>query len=120
MSKKGAGKYRKKFIEPFVLLIIAENPMHGYEIANKLFEYGIELTGLGQMGNIYRILSKLESEGFVISKWDNSSQGPSKKIYYITKKGIEQLLVSKDEFINIISKLETFIEKVSKFTENVY
>ncbi|MBT1247602.1 MULTISPECIES: PadR family transcriptional regulator [unclassified Thermosipho (in: thermotogales)] len=112
---KGAGKYRKTFIEPFILLIIAETPLHGYEIANRLSEYGIELTGLGQMGNLYRILSRLENEGFIISKWDSNAQGPSKKVYNITNKGIEQLKLNKKELTKIKNIIEKFITKVSKF-----
>ncbi|MDK2886921.1 MAG: hypothetical protein PWP54_1499 [Thermosipho sp. (in: thermotogales)] len=111
--RKGAGRYRKTFIEPFILLIIAETPLHGYEIANKLSKYGIELTGVGQMGNLYRILTKLENEELIVSKWDTSSQGPSKKVYYITQKGIEQLKRNSEELLKLKKIIEEFISKVS-------
>ncbi|SHH18443.1 PadR family transcriptional regulator [Thermosipho atlanticus] len=112
--KKGAGRYRKTFIEPFILLIIAETPIHGYEIANRLSEFGIQLIGLGQMGNLYRILTKLENEKLIYSKWDTNRQGPSKKIYYITPKGIEYLKKSKEELLKVKKVIDKFIMKVSK------
>ncbi|MBO8160512.1 MAG: PadR family transcriptional regulator [Thermosipho sp. (in: Bacteria)] len=113
--RRGSGRYRKTFIEPFILLIIAETPLHGYEIANRLSKYGIELTELGQMGNLYRILSKLEDEKYITSQWDSNAQGPSKKVYYITPKGIEQLKNNKEELLKVKKIIEEFISKVSKF-----
>lgn len=106
--KKGLGRYRKTFIEPFILLIIAKQPLHGYEIANKLSEFGIELLGLGQMGNLYRLLSKMENEGYIEFEWDNQNQGPSKKVYHITEKGLEHLK-------NDIKELEKIKDLITKF-----
>jgi DNA-binding PadR family transcriptional regulator len=111
---KGSGKYRKTFIEPYILLIIAETPLHGYEIANRLSEYGIELTGLGQMGNLYRILTRLEKEKLIEYKWDTDAQGHSKKVYYITSKGLKHLKNTKNELMKIKNNIQKFIDKVSK------
>ncbi|MBB6061974.1 poly-beta-hydroxybutyrate-responsive repressor [Thermosipho japonicus] len=108
------GRFRKTFIEPFVLLIIAQSPLHGYEIANKLLEFGIELTGLGQMGNLYRILSKLEEEGLLRFEWDNTNQGPSKKVYYITPEGLEYLKRSVEELEKINNTISRFIIEAKK------
>ncbi|MBZ4650273.1 PadR family transcriptional regulator [Thermosipho sp. (in: thermotogales)] len=117
MRRRGMGRFRKTFIEPFVLLIIAQSPLHGYEIANKLLEFGIELTGLGQMGNLYRILSKLEEEGLLRFEWDNTNQGPSKKVYYITPKGLEYLAKSVEELEKINNTISRFIIEAKKLID---
>ncbi|WP_206076128.1 PadR family transcriptional regulator [Marinitoga lauensis] len=63
---RGQGRFRRGWIESFVLLIIAEEPAHGYEIANKLSDFGVILSGIGQMGNLYRTLAKLEDMGLLL------------------------------------------------------
>ncbi|KLO21409.1 PadR family transcriptional regulator [Marinitoga sp. 1197] len=112
---KGQGRFRRGWIESFVLLIIAENPVHGYEIANKLSDFGVILNGIGQMGNLYRTLAKLEEMGLVKTDWDITESGPSKKIYKITKDGLEFLKNSKIEFEEFKHIIDVFIKRVSKF-----
>lgn len=112
---RGQGRFRRGWVESFVLLIIAEKPSHGYEIANKLSDFGVILTGIGQMGNLYRTLAKLEEMGFVVTDWDTTDSGPSKKVYKITEDGMIFLKNSKEEFEEFKKIIDIFIQRVSKF-----
>ncbi|AEX86169.1 PadR family transcriptional regulator [Marinitoga sp. 1135] len=111
---RGQGRFRRGWIESFVLLIIAEKPSHGYEIANKLSEFGVMLNGIGQMGNLYRTLAKLEEMGLVVTDWDTSEPGPSKKIYKITHDGMLFLENSKKDFIEFKHIIDVFIDRVER------
>ena len=60
-GKGGRGRGKGRFLANYILLIIAEEPTYGYDIAMKLDEMGIDkIEGTGQMGRIYRILSELK------------------------------------------------------------
>ena len=74
----------ERFAEPAVLLLLRERAAHGYELLEQL----PELTGERvDMGNLYRFLRLLESEGIVRSAWDDEAPGPSKRIYELTDEG---------------------------------
>ncbi len=97
-----------------ILLLIAEKPSHGYELMNRLRDFGIYLEGVGQMGNIYRILSELEVLGFIRSNWETIGPGPARKIYEITPEGkfhLKRIAHSAETFRDT---LDTFIERCSK------
>jgi PadR family transcriptional regulator, regulatory protein PadR len=85
----GPGKYDvrariERFAEPAVLLLLREQPVHGYELLEQL----PELTGERvDMGNLYRFLRLLEDEGIVSSQWDDDAPGPSKRVYELTDEG---------------------------------
>lgn len=67
-----------------MLLLLRERPVHGYELLEQL----PELTGERvDMGNLYRFLRVLESDGIVRSEWDDQAPGPSKRIYELTDEG---------------------------------
>ena len=85
----GPGDYEvrarvERFAEPAVLLLLRERPVHGYELLEQL----PDLTGERvDMGNLYRFLRMLESDGIVRSEWDDRAAGPSKRIYELTDEG---------------------------------
>ena len=67
-----------------MLLLLREQPVHGYELLEQL----PELTGERvDMGNLYRFLRLLEEEEIVSSLWDDDVPGPSKRIYELTDEG---------------------------------
>ena len=74
----------ERFAEPCVLLLLRERPVHGYELLEQL----PELTGERvDMGNLYRFLRVLETDGIVRSEWDDDAPGPSKRVYELTEEG---------------------------------
>lgn len=75
----------ERFVEPAVLLLLAERPTHGYELLEQLPELiGVERVDIG---NLYRFLRGLEREGLVTSKWDADLPGPAKRTYTLTPAG---------------------------------
>ncbi len=85
----GPGEYAvrariERFAEPSVLLLLRERPVHGYELLEQLPELNGERV---DMGNLYRFLRLLESEGIVRSEWDDDAPGPSKRVYELTDDG---------------------------------
>jgi len=75
----------ERFVEPSILLLLRERPLHGYELIERL----PELAGEGRIdvGNLYRLLRALEAEGLVSSEWSAELPGPAKRTYELTQEG---------------------------------
>ena len=75
----------ERFVEPSILLLLRERPLHGYELIERL----PELAGEGRIdvGNLYRLLRALEEEGLVSSEWSAELPGPAKRTYELTPEG---------------------------------
>ena len=76
----------ERFIEPALLLLLRERPMHGYELIERLPEVAGGETRI-DVGNLYRVLRALEEEGIVSSEWSGALPGPAKRTYELTEEG---------------------------------
>jgi PadR family transcriptional regulator PadR len=76
----------ERFVEPALLLLLRERPMHGYELIERLPEVAGEDVRV-DVGNLYRILRGLEEEGVVTSEWSADLPGPAKRTYQLTDAG---------------------------------
>jgi len=75
----------ERFVEPSLLLLLRERPLHGYELLERIPELGVE--GRVDIGNLYRLLRALEEEGLVQSEWSADLPGPAKRTYELTAEG---------------------------------
>src|SRR5437764_9606250 len=75
----------ERFVEPSLLLLLRERPLHGYELLERIPELGVE--GRVDIGNLYRLLRALEREGLVSSEWSADLPGPAKRTYELTAEG---------------------------------
>ena len=74
----------QRFVEPAVLLALREGPAHGYELAERIADtVGVDLD----LGNLYRLLRRLELQGLVVSRWDDTGPGKPKRVYRLTAGG---------------------------------
>ncbi len=80
----------RRFMRPMVLLLLAEQPMHGYELMGKLKDFGMG-QGMMDPSILYRMLRHLESDGLAESTLDDSGSGPARKVYNLTPEGREML-----------------------------
>ena len=76
-------------VAPWVLLLLAERPSHGYEIIE-----GLKASGFPHSisGRVYRQLRRLEETELVQSSWESSQlRGPARRIYELTPAGRDAL-----------------------------
>ncbi|TQR11000.1 poly-beta-hydroxybutyrate-responsive repressor [Psychrobacillus soli] len=78
----------KNFLIPIMLLHLRDWNTHGYELMEKISQFGMESV---DQGNFYRLLRQLEKDALVTSEWDTTSGGPAKRIYSITDAGKQYL-----------------------------
>lgn len=78
----------KDFLRPCVLLLLRERPAHGYDLLERMSIFGVDNS---DPGRLYRLLRRLEDEALVRSSWEASEAGPDRRIYEITRAGMEDL-----------------------------
>lgn len=81
---------RRRWMEPFVLVLLAGGGTHGYAIIAQLEELGIT-GGAVDVGQVYRTLRELEEAGRVESEWSNEPSGPQRRAYRLTAAGYAEL-----------------------------
>ena len=74
-----------RWMEPFVLALLAGGPAHGYAIVGELAQLGIT-NGAVDVGQVYRTLRELEGAGHVRSSWQTGT-GPARRDYELTPDG---------------------------------
>lgn len=79
------GGRRGRWLEPFLLLLVAEGEAHGYALIARLNELGVSPEGV-DVGMAYRTLRELEMEGLTRSEWVAESGAPRRE-YRLTLEG---------------------------------
>ena len=102
----------RNFLRPCLLLLLLEQPAHGYELLERLRPLG---PGRDDPGALYRALRALEREGFVQSTWEASSGGPDRRVYELTRAGREELHRHAKALAELRDTLEVFMSRYSEF-----
>jgi poly-beta-hydroxybutyrate-responsive repressor len=71
-----------------LLLLIGEEPAHGYDLLEQISQLGL---GKVDPGGLYRALRVMERDGLVTSYWEHSTAGPARRTYQLTDEGTEWL-----------------------------
>jgi PadR family transcriptional regulator PadR len=97
----------KRFLQPCLLLLIAESPGHGYDLLDRLSVFGFERDP----GGLYRALRSMEGEGLVSSEWQLSNAGPGRRRYELTRNGHERLHAWAEALAETRQIVETYLER---------
>ncbi|MEW6554417.1 MAG: helix-turn-helix transcriptional regulator [Actinomycetota bacterium] len=96
----------RRFIRPILMLLLAEEPVHGYELMGRLKEFGVGQSGMDP-SLLYRLLRHLERGGLAESSLDDSGSGPARKVYRLTPEGMEVL----DMWAANLDEVSTLLQK---------
>lgn len=102
----------KGFIRPCLLLLLRENPAHGYDLLERLGSFGFDRS---DPGGLYRALRSLESDDMVRSIWESSTAGPDRRIYELTRAGMEELHRQAGALAGTDDLLRIFLSRYSEF-----
>ena len=96
---------RGRWLEPFVLLLIAEGGAHGYALIQRLDALGVAADGV-DVGMAYRTLREFEAAGLVESDWA-ASQGAPRREYRLSAAGREML----DDWADVMGERRRLIDE---------
>ena len=74
----------RNWLTPVALVILREEGSYGYELMERLEEFGFEQV---QAGTLYRTLRQMEQEGLCSSEWETYEGDPARRMYLITESG---------------------------------
>ena len=90
---------RKGVLELLVMATLKQREFYGYE----LVEYVVQHAGMSVSdGTLYAILSRLETEGLLSTRWVTASRGPARKYYALTRRGEATLAAMRSEWKAIV------------------
>lgn len=72
------------WLTPVALVLLREVSSHGYELIERLGEFGFEQIN---PGTLYRTLRKMEKEDLCKSEWNTSNGGAACRVYSVTSAG---------------------------------
>ncbi|MEM9411977.1 MAG: helix-turn-helix transcriptional regulator [Planctomycetota bacterium] len=106
MTDKFQSDLLRGSLDMMALSIVAQESVYGYLIQKRL-----NLASGGKVklpaGTLYPLLHRLESDGFIKSRWD-SSTGRKRKWYSVTSKGKRRLKLQAEQwqqYADCVSKL---------------
>jgi PadR family transcriptional regulator PadR len=101
-----------RFVVPGVLLLLAEEATHGYELGSRLAALGF-IENENDTALVYRALGDLSSLGCITASEAPGEGGPPRKVYALTPSGrelLEQWRAVIEERVDVLSR---FLERYS-------
>jgi PadR family transcriptional regulator PadR len=96
---------RKGYLEYCILVILRKKPSYASDIISELKEAKMIVVE----GTLYPLLTRLKNVDLLDYRWEESLQGPPRKYYEMTTKGVaflDELENAWDEVNQVISKLK--------------
>jgi len=109
MSKVKNKGMRAGAVSLWLMLLLSERPMYGYELIREL-EKRFSGYWRPQTGTIYPALEKLQSNKLVTSKREFREEGPDRKHYTLTEKGRNEIKQSMLHWIKMMEVFENYRE----------
>ena len=83
-----SGKTLARLIRPAILTVLAQEPLHGYELLKRLAPLALFQGQAPDAAGVYRTLREMEEEGLLRANWDVAGRGPAKRRYMIDPEGV--------------------------------
>ena len=79
------------WVQFLLLMLLNEEPMHGYQLAEELQTRGYVREGRFKTGSLYTILNRMDNKEILTSKHEKSESGRPRRVYSITEDGRSHL-----------------------------
>src|SRR5258705_439771 len=98
---------RKGVLEMCILNALSGRERYGYELVKTL----VGIPGLGVTeGTLYPLLSRLRVQGLVAARLEESSEGPARKYYALTKEG-QKIRGAMNDYLEILNEGSRKLQK---------
>ena len=91
-----------------VLALLAEQPMHGYDLAREIAKRSAGALAPGQ-GTLYPLLHRLEREGLIAGSWEARQGGPERRVYRLSPDGAAALAGWRVEWVTFTRVIGQFL-----------
>lgn len=98
---------RKGLLELCILNALAGQERYGYELVKML----VAIPGLGVTeGTLYPLLSRLRLQGLVSARLEESSAGPARKYYALTREG-RKIMGAMNDYLETLNQGKRKLQK---------
>ena len=96
-------------LELLILRTLLSGPLHGHGIAKHIQRTSEDVLQV-EHGSLYPAVHRLEKNGCITSKWEQTERGREMRMYRLTPKGRKQLSVEQskwDELVRAMARVLT-------------
>lgn len=96
---------RKGYLEYCILLILRKRPAYASDIISELKQAKLIVVE----GTLYPLLTRLKNGELLDYRWEESLQGPPRKYYEMTEKGLsflDELELAWDEINQVVTQIK--------------
>lgn len=104
-------------IQAELLLLLGQQPSHGYELIQRLNEAEFK-SGEADPATVYRNLRRMDKDGLIQSHWEIGESGPGRRLYELNLQGLEALKVWANYLAEQKAKLENFLNTYLQFKKS--
>lgn len=97
---------RKGYLEYCILLILKKKAAYASDIISELKDAKLIVVE----GTLYPLLTRLKNSELLDYRWEESTQGPPRKYYEMTEKGIrflDELEIAWDDINQVVHKIKS-------------
>lgn len=104
-------KLLKGTLDLLILRTLALEPLHGVAVADRIRQV-TRGTFEVKAGSLFPALHRLEQEGWIAGKWQESPEGRRVKSYALTRAGRRQLKTERDTWQRIVAAVGQVLDSV--------
>lgn len=108
---------RKGYLEYCILLILKKKAAYASDIISELKDAKLIVVE----GTLYPLLTRLKNSELLDYRWEESTQGPPRKYYEMTEKGIaflSELEIAWNEINQVVQKIKQTTDSIQQTTDN--
>lgn len=99
-------QFKKGVLELIVLLSVTKKDMYGYELVSEVSK----VVDVNE-GTIYPLLKRLTNERYFETYLKESTEGPPRKYYHLTRMGEMYMQTLKEEWMEFQGRVDAFIKE---------
>lgn len=98
-------------LELLILRTLRGGALHGHGIAKHIERTSDEVL-LVEHGSLYPALRRLEAQGFITSKWEQTGRGRDMRMYRLTAAGRKQLVTEENRWAQLVRAMNRVLKAV--------
>ena len=112
MGKSSKSDLLQGTLDLLILKTLALGPQHGWGISQRIQSISEDVLQVNQ-GSLYPALHRLEEQGWIAAEWGVSDANRQAKYYRLTKAGLRQLELEKENWARITAAVGRILDSTS-------
>ena len=98
-------------LDLLILRTLLFGPLHGHGITKHIQRTSEDVL-LVEHGSLYPALHRLEKNGWITSKWEQTERGREMRLYRLTPRGRKQLTIEESKWKQLVRAMARMLKPV--------